>query len=79
MTDRVNSGIRTGLQQLYRFLLTLLQGQNDRSCRNPAADSRAWAAKQVRDGMHTTMGNSGFSFCGASEVVLGRILRDGHK
>ncbi len=79
MVDRVSRSIRTTFEQCCRFLMALLHAQKDRSSPDPAAQKRARAAKTVRDAMHSTKSNSGFSPFGASEKVLGKELADGHK
>ena len=47
--------------------------------RPQAPDPRKAAARRVREAMHATRGNTGFSTSGANEKIYGKVLSDGHK
>ena len=78
MGGRALKSILKAFKPLYEFWM-LLVGTKDAPSLDPAARERAQAAKTVGEAMHATKGNSGFSPFGASERVLGKELRDGHK
>ena len=44
-----------------------------------APDPRKAAARRVREAMHATRGNTGFSTSGANEKIYGKVLSDGYK
>jgi hypothetical protein len=75
MIRRVVKKIGSGLQSFGHFFAALSHTKKQSS----APDPRKAAARRVRDAMHVTRGNTGFSTSGANEKIYGQVLSEGHK
>ncbi|WP_420621466.1 hypothetical protein [Candidatus Poriferisodalis sp.] len=71
--------VRKGLAKFVKNVRGFLAALSHSKKNPPAPDPRKAAARRVRDAMHATRGNTGFSTSGANEKIYGNVLSDGHK
>ncbi|WP_419554057.1 hypothetical protein [Candidatus Poriferisodalis sp.] len=71
--------VREGLGKLAKSVRNFLAALSHAKKHPAAPDPRKAAARRVRDAMHATRGNTGFSTSGANEKIYGKVLSDGHK